>query len=51
MAPTVTGFPKDGIKILLEDFSAAVGFEGQDRSADGNCVLHEECSYNGLRLH
>jgi hypothetical protein len=38
----VTGCPKNDIKILLGDFNAKVGLEDQNRSAVGNCGLHEE---------
>jgi hypothetical protein len=38
----VTGCPKNDIKILLGDFNAKIGLEDQDRSAVGNCELHEE---------
>jgi hypothetical protein len=47
---TVTGCPKNDIKILLGDFNAKEGFEDQGRSVAGNCGLHEKSNDNGLRL-
>jgi hypothetical protein len=46
----VIGCPKYDIKILLGDFKAKVSFEDQDRSAVGNCGLHEESNDDGLKL-
>jgi hypothetical protein len=47
---TVTGYPKNNIKILQGNFHDKVWFKVQDSSAVGNCRLHEESNDNGLTL-
>jgi hypothetical protein len=48
--PFLLGAQRMILRFLLGDLNAKVGFKDQDRSAVGNCGLHEKSNDNGLKL-